>query len=147
MIFDDENNNEELMPNSEKAKCLLVDNPLEAIELYFQSLRFQDMAQSYKMKNIRGLKHHHDFKRQYPVEAPEKIQKTRKISVEKLRIREHQIRKQCYWAMRLDNISGPPKWPWVSWPLVRLFWHKNDLGACLDAWAKYDPLWLNECNP
>lgn len=34
-----------------------------------------------------------------------------------------------------------------SWPLVRSFWHKNDLGARLDTWAKYDPLLLNESNP
>ena len=34
-----------------------------------------------------------------------------------------------------------------SWPLVRFFGHKNDLGAHLDSWAKCDPLLLNECNP
>lgn len=49
--------------------------------------------------------------------------------------------------MGLDDIPEPPKWPVESWPLVRFFWHKNDLGACLDAWAKCDPLLLNESNP
>ncbi len=50
------------MLNSEKAKCVLVDDPLEAMELRFESLRFQDMAQFYGMKNMGGLKQHRDFK-------------------------------------------------------------------------------------
>lgn len=49
--------------------------------------------------------------------------------------------------MGLDDIPKPPEWPVKSWSLARPFWHKNDLGACLDAWAKYDPLLLNESNP
>ena len=39
--FDDENNDEELMPPLEKAKWVLADDPLEAMELYFESLGFQ----------------------------------------------------------------------------------------------------------
>lgn len=49
--------------------------------------------------------------------------------------------------MRLDDIPKPLEWPVESWPLVRLFWLKNDLGARLDAWAKCDPLLLDERNP
>ncbi len=112
IIFDDEDNDEELMPNSEKAKWMLADNLLEAIELHFGSLRFQDMAQFYGMKNMGGLKQHHDFKRRYPVEAAEKIQKTRKIFAEQLKIRGHLTRKQWYWAMRLDNIQNPRNSLW-----------------------------------
>ena len=48
--------------------------------------------------------------------------------------------------MGLDNIPEPPEWPIESWPLARPFWHKNNFGACLDAWAKCDPLLLNESN-
>lgn len=49
--------------------------------------------------------------------------------------------------MELDDIPEPPEWLVESWPLARPFWHKNDLGARLDAWAKCDPLLLNESNP
>ena len=48
--------------------------------------------------------------------------------------------------MGLDDIPKPPKWPVESWPLVRFFLHKNDLGARLDAWAKCDPLLLDKRN-
>lgn len=54
--FDDEDNNEQLMSQSEKAKWVLANDPLEAMELYFESLGFQDMAQFYGMKNMGGLK-------------------------------------------------------------------------------------------
>lgn len=146
-IFDDEDNDEQLMPQSEKAKWVLADDPLEAMELYFESLGLQDMAQFYRIKNMGSLKQHRDFKRRYPIEAAGKIQKTRKIFAEQLGIGEHLTKKQWYWAMGLDDIPEPPEWPVESWPLVRPFWHKNDLGARLDAWAKYDPLLLNESNP
>lgn len=135
------------MPPLEKAKWVLADDPLEAMELYFKSLGFQDMAQFYGMKNMGGLKQHRDFKSWYPIEAAEKIQKTRKILAKQLGIGEYLTRKQWYWAMGLDDIPNPPEWPVESWPLVRPFWHKNDLGARLDAWAKCDPLLLDERNP
>ncbi len=106
MIFDDEDNDEELMPNSETAKWVLGDDLLEAMELHFESLRFQDMAPFYGMKNMGGLKQHRDFKRRYLVEAAEKIQKTRKIFAEQLGIEEHLTRKRWYWAMRLDCWIG-----------------------------------------
>ncbi len=61
------------MPDLEKAKSLLVNNPLEVMELYFERLGFQDIAQFYEIKNIGGLQQHHDFKKRYPVEAAEKI--------------------------------------------------------------------------
>lgn len=44
------------MSQSEKAKWVLANDPLEAMELYFESLGFQDMAQFYGMKNMGGLK-------------------------------------------------------------------------------------------
>ncbi len=44
IIFDDEDNDEELMPNSEKAKWVLIDGLLEAMKLHLERLRFQDMA-------------------------------------------------------------------------------------------------------
>ena len=134
------------MHNLEKAKWVLVDNPLEEMELRFETLRFQDMAQFYGMKNMGDLKQHRNFKKRHPVKAAEKIQKTRKIFAEQAGIGEHLTRKQWYWAMGLDNIPEPPEWPVESWPLARPFWHKNYLGARLDAWAKCDPLLLNECN-
>ena len=61
-------------------------------------------------------------------------------------IGERLTRKQWYWAKGLDDIPESPEWPLESWPLVGLFWHKNDLGARLDAWAKCDPLLLNKYN-
>lgn len=67
------------------------------------------MAQFYGMKIMGGLKQHRDFKRRYPVEAAEKILKTRKIFAEQLGIGEYITRKQWYWAMGLDNIPEPPK--------------------------------------
>lgn len=75
----------------------------------------------------------------------------RKIWAEQLGIGEHLTQKQWYWAMGLDDIPEPPTWPeeaWPkeSWPQVRPFWYKNDVGARLDAWAKWDPLLLNELN-
>lgn len=146
LISDDEDNNAQLMPDSEKAKWILVDDPLEAMELYFESLGFQDMVQFYGMKNMGGLQQHRGFKKRYPVAAAEKIQKTRKIFAEQVEIGEYLTRKQWHWAMGLD-IPEPPEWPVESWPFARPFWHKNDLGARLDAWAKCDPLLLNESNP
>ncbi|MCJ1348057.1 hypothetical protein MMC31_006288, partial [Peltigera leucophlebia] len=86
VFSDDEDNDEELMPDSEKAKWVLVDDPLEVMELHFESLGFQDMAQFYGMKNMGGLKQHRDFKKRHPVEAAEKIQKTRKIFAEQVGI-------------------------------------------------------------
>lgn len=44
------------MTLSKNAKWMLANNSLEAIKLYFESLRFQDIAQFYKIKNIGGLK-------------------------------------------------------------------------------------------
>ena len=49
--------------------------------------------------------------------------------------------------MGFDDIPKTPEWPVESRPLARPFWHKNDLGARFDAWAKCDPLLLNESNP
>ena len=54
--FDDEDNNEKLMVLSEKAKWVLADDLLKAIELYFKSLGFEDMVQFYGMKNLRRFK-------------------------------------------------------------------------------------------
>lgn len=124
VISDDEDNDEELMPDSEQAKWVLADDPLEAMELHFESLGFQDMVQFYGMKNMGGLKQHRDFKKRHPVEAAEKIQKTRKIFAEQVGIGEYLTRKQWYWAMGLDDIPEPPEWPVESWPLARPFWHK-----------------------
>ena len=70
------------MPDSEKAKWVLADDLLEAMELHFESLGFQDMAQIYGMKNMGRLKQYRDFKKEYPVEAAEKIQRIRKIFAE-----------------------------------------------------------------
>ncbi len=109
MIFADGDNNEELMSNLEKAKWVLADDFLEAIQLHFESPGFQDRAQFYGIKIKRGLKQHNDFKIRYPVEAAEKIQKTRKIFTEQLGIEKHLTRKQWYWTIRLDNILVSPK--------------------------------------
>ncbi len=49
--------------------------------------------------------------------------------------------------MGLDDILEPPTWPEEAWPRVKPFWHKNDLGAHLDAWTKCNSLLLNELNP
>ena len=49
--------------------------------------------------------------------------------------------------MGLDDIVESPTWPKEAWPQVRLFWHKNNLRARLDARAKCDPIVLNELNP
>ncbi len=76
------------MLNSQKVQWVLADDLLEALELYFESLWFQDMAQYYGMKNIKGLKQQRNFKKQYPVEAAEKIQKTRKIFTEQVEMGE-----------------------------------------------------------
>ncbi len=73
MIFDNRDKDEELMPNSENAKWVLTDDPLEAMELQVESLGSQNMAQFYKMKNMEGLKQHRDFERLYLIEAAEKI--------------------------------------------------------------------------
>lgn len=48
--------------------------------------------------------------------------------------------------MELDNIPEPPTWPTKTWLQVRPFWHKNNLRAHLDVWAKYNPLLLNKLN-
>lgn len=71
----------------------------------------------------------------------------RKIWAEQLGIGEHLTQKQWYWAMGLDDIPESPTWPMETWPRVRPFWHKNNLRAHLDAWAKCDPLLLNKLNP
>lgn len=112
---------------------MLADDPLEAIELHFESLRFQDIAKFYRMINMGGLKQHRDFKKRHPVEEAEKIQKTRKCFAEQIVIGEHLTKKQWYWAIGLDDIPEPPEWLVESWPLIRPFWHRNDLGAYLDA--------------
>lgn len=147
LISDNEDEDAELMPDVEKAKWILADDPIEAIELHFESLGFQDMAKFYGMKNMGGLKQNRAFKKRFPFEAAEKIQKTRKIFAEQVGIGEHLTRKQWYWAMGLDDIPEPPEWPVKSWPLARPFWHKNNFGALLNAWAKCDPLLLNKSNP
>lgn len=77
---------------------MLIDDFLEAIELHFESLGSQDVAQFYEMKNIRGLKQYGDFKKQYPIEAAEKIQKTRMIFAKQVEIEKHLTRKEWYWA-------------------------------------------------
>ena len=68
---------------------MLADDLLEAMELHFESLGFQDRAQFYEIKNMGGLKQHRDFKKQYSVEVAEKIQKTREIFAEQMEIGEH----------------------------------------------------------
>lgn len=93
-----------------------------------------------------GLEQHREFKKRYPLEAEHKIQQMRNIWGEQLGIEEHLTQKQWYWAMGLDDIPEPPTWPMETCPLIRPFWHKNNLGARLDAWAKCDPLLLNELN-
>lgn len=70
------------MPDLEKDKWVLANDPREAMELYFESLEFQNMAKFYRMKNTRGLKQHLDFRKRYLVEEDEKLQKIRKILVE-----------------------------------------------------------------
>ena len=72
---------------------MLSDDPLEAMELHFESLGFQDMAQFYRIKNMGGLKQHRDFKKRYSVEAAEKIQKTKNFFAEQVGIGEHLTRK------------------------------------------------------
>lgn len=52
------------------------------------------MAKFYRMKNIRGLKQYHVFKKRFPIKVAEKIQKTRKIFAKQVEIREHLTRKQ-----------------------------------------------------
>ena len=145
--FSNDENEEELMPASEKAKWILSKDPIEAMELYFENLGMKDLASFYGMKNMAGLDQHRAFKERYPQEAKDKIQRMRKIWAEQLGIGEHLTQKQWYWAMGFDDIPEPPTWPEEAWPRVRPFWHKNDLGARLDAWAKCDPLLLNELNP
>lgn len=49
-------------------------------------------------------------------------------------------------GIELDNILEPLEWLVESWLFARLFWHKNNLSARLDAWAKCDSLLLNESN-
>lgn len=64
------------------------------MKLHFKSLSFQDMAKFYRIKNMEGLKQHCTFKKQFPIKAAEKIQKTRKIFAELKEIDEHLTRKQ-----------------------------------------------------
>lgn len=68
---------------------MLADDPLEAMELHFESLEFQDMAQFYGMKNMGGLKQQPDFKKQYSIKVAEKIQKTKFFFAEQVGIGEH----------------------------------------------------------
>ena len=111
LISDHEDEDEELMLDIEKAKWILADDPIEAMELHFESLGFQNMAKFYGMKNMGGLKQHRAFKKRCLVKAAEKIQKTRKIFAEQVGIGENLTRKQWYWAMGLDDILEPPEWP------------------------------------
>lgn len=71
----------------------------------------------------------------------------RKIQIKQLGIGEHLTQKQWYQPMKLDDIPEPPIWSIKTWLQVRLFWHKNDLGAHLDAWAKCNLFLLNKFNP
>lgn len=61
------------------------------------------------MKNMGGLQHHRGFKKQYLVEAAEKIKKTRKIFAKLVGIGEDLTRKEWHWAMKLDDIPKPQK--------------------------------------
>lgn len=80
------------------------------------------------------------------MEIVEKIQKIRKIFAKQLGIGEYLTIKQQYWAMELNDISELLEWFMESWPLIRVFWHKNDLDVHLKPWAKYHLLLLDEKN-
>ena len=54
------------MPASEKAKWILSENPIEAMELYFENLGMKDLASFYGMKNMAELDQHRAFKERYP---------------------------------------------------------------------------------
>lgn len=149
--FSNDENEEKLMPTSEKTKWALSEDAIEAMELHFEILGMKDLASFSGMKNMAELDQHRAFKERYPQEAKDKIQRMRKIWAEQLGIGEHLTQKQWYWAMGLDDIPEPPTWPKEAWleesqPQVRPFWYKNDLGASLDAWAKWNPLLFNELN-
>ena len=73
--FSNDWNEEELMPASEKAKWILSEDPIEAIELHFENLGMKNLASFYGMKNMAGLDHHWAFKERYPQEAKDKIYK------------------------------------------------------------------------
>lgn len=70
----------------------MADDPIEAMELHFESLGFQDTAKFYGIKNMGGLKQHCAFKKRFPIKAAEKIQKTRKIFAEQVGIGVHLTR-------------------------------------------------------
>ena len=61
--FSNDEDEEELMPASEKAKWILSEDPIEAMELHFENLGMKDMASFYGMKNMAGLEQHRAFKK------------------------------------------------------------------------------------
>ena len=63
LISDYEDEDAELMLDVEKAKWILADDPIEAMELHFERLGFQDIAKFYGMKNMGDLKQHRTFKK------------------------------------------------------------------------------------
>ena len=113
--FSNDENEEELMPASEKAKWILFEDPIEAIELHFENLEMKDLASFYGMKIIAGLDQHRAFKERCPQKTKDKIQQMRKIWAEQLGIGEHLTQKQWYWAMGLDDIPEHPTWPEEAW--------------------------------
>lgn len=81
------------MPASEKAKWVLSEDPIEAMELYFENLGIKDMTSFYGIKNMAGLEQHRAFKKRYTLEAQDKIQRMKKIWAEELGIRERLTQK------------------------------------------------------
>lgn len=77
-----------------KAKWILSEDPIEAMELHFENLGMKDLASFSGMKNVAGLDQHRTFKERYPQEAKDKIQRMRKIWAEQLGIGEHLTQKQ-----------------------------------------------------
>ena len=73
--FSNDENKEELMPASEKAKWILCEDPIEAMELHFENLGMKDLASFYGMKNMAGLDQHRAFKERYPQEGKIKFNK------------------------------------------------------------------------
>lgn len=93
LISDYKDEDAKLLPDVQKTKWILANNPIKAMKLYFESLNFQNMAKFYEMKNIGGLKQYRIFKKRFSVKVAEKIKKTRKIFVKQVEIREHLTRK------------------------------------------------------
>lgn len=56
--FSNDEDDEELMPASEKAKWILSEDPIEAMELHFENLGMKDMASFYGIKSMAGLEQH-----------------------------------------------------------------------------------------